>query len=48
MESSPIVEGQVTAQGRKVAVVAARFNRLYCLEPAERRDGVLARARWRR
>ncbi|MDB6014421.1 MAG: 6,7-dimethyl-8-ribityllumazine synthase [Gammaproteobacteria bacterium] len=26
MESSPIVEGQVTAQGRKVAVVAARFN----------------------
>ncbi|MDB6008176.1 MAG: hypothetical protein JWL65_426, partial [Gammaproteobacteria bacterium] len=24
MESSPIVEGQVTAQGRKVAVVAAR------------------------
>jgi 6,7-dimethyl-8-ribityllumazine synthase len=26
MESSPIVEGQVTAQGRKVAVIAARFN----------------------
>jgi 6,7-dimethyl-8-ribityllumazine synthase len=26
MESPPIVEGQVTAQGRKVAVVAARFN----------------------
>ena len=26
MEPSPIVEGQVTAQGRKVAVVAARFN----------------------
>jgi 6,7-dimethyl-8-ribityllumazine synthase len=26
MASSPIVEGQVTAQGRKVAVVAARFN----------------------
>ena len=26
MESSPIVEGQVTAEGRKVAVVAARFN----------------------
>ena len=26
MESSPIVEGQVIAQGRKVAVVAARFN----------------------
>jgi 6,7-dimethyl-8-ribityllumazine synthase len=26
MESSRIVEGQVTAQGRKVAVVAARFN----------------------
>ena len=26
MESSAIVEGQVTARGRKVAVVAARFN----------------------
>jgi 6,7-dimethyl-8-ribityllumazine synthase len=26
MEAPPIVEGQVTAQGRKVAVVAARFN----------------------
>jgi 6,7-dimethyl-8-ribityllumazine synthase len=26
MESSPIVEGQVTTRGRKVAVVAARFN----------------------
>ena len=28
MESSPIVEGHVTAQGRKVAVVAARFNEI--------------------
>jgi len=26
MESSPIVEGEVTASGRRVAVVAARFN----------------------
>jgi 6,7-dimethyl-8-ribityllumazine synthase len=26
MESSAIVEGQVTARGRKVAIVAARFN----------------------
>jgi 6,7-dimethyl-8-ribityllumazine synthase len=26
MESPPIVEGQISAQGRKVAVVAARFN----------------------
>ena len=26
MESSPIVEGEVTAGGRKVAIVAARFN----------------------
>jgi 6,7-dimethyl-8-ribityllumazine synthase len=26
MESTPIVEGEVTARGRKVAIVAARFN----------------------
>ena len=26
MESSAIVEGQITARGRKVAIVAARFN----------------------
>jgi len=26
MESTPIVEGEVTAGGRKVAIVAARFN----------------------
>ena len=26
MASSPIVEGEVTARGRKVAIVAARFN----------------------
>lgn len=26
MESTPIVEGEVTATGRKVAIVAARFN----------------------
>ncbi len=26
MESPPIVEGEITAQGRKVAIVAARFN----------------------
>jgi 6,7-dimethyl-8-ribityllumazine synthase len=26
MESTPIVEGEVTASGRKVAIVAARFN----------------------
>ncbi len=26
MESPPIVEGQITAQGRKVAIAAARFN----------------------
>jgi 6,7-dimethyl-8-ribityllumazine synthase len=26
MESSAIIEGQITARGRKVAIVAARFN----------------------
>ena len=26
MESTPIVEGEVTASGRRVAIVAARFN----------------------
>jgi len=41
MESSPIVEGQVTAQGRKVAVVAARFNeqlRAYNAKQKEAKD----------